>query len=162
MSDKAIHLGELILQTVNSFRDRQAYILQLLGEPREDWATYLLHMCWDLGSACISSLIGGTVSENPQQSRLVTLLVYLWSSYPLRVPLSFPQLLHKSPKLHSMLAFVSRRGSGLSVGRDRRGGQMARRMNGNLRLATLWVWGNITRMCQKPEMGEDPEGPWGR
>jgi hypothetical protein len=41
------------------------------------------------------------------------------------------------------------------VGRDRRDGQMAMRMNGNLQLAKVGVRG-ISRTCQKPEVGRLP------
>jgi hypothetical protein len=46
-------------------------LLQLLEDPHGDWAVHLLYMCQGLIPALICSLVGGSVSESSQGSRLV-------------------------------------------------------------------------------------------
>lgn len=65
--------------------------LQVLGNPHEDQAVHLVHMCGVLRSRACMLFVGVSVSEGPQ-----ALLVFWWSPYTLRVPQSFPQLFHKA------------------------------------------------------------------
>lgn len=78
-----------------SAHSRQQIQGQLLGCPREDQAAPLLHMCRGLGPACVHSLVGGSIFESPQWSRLVDPVgVLVESLSPLRssiLPPTLPQ-----------------------------------------------------------------------
>ena len=65
-----------------------------------------LHICYicvgrPRSSPCVFFLVGGSVSESSKGPDYLTLLVFLWSSYPLWGPQPFPLFFHKSPRAPS-------------------------------------------------------------
>lgn len=43
-----------------------------------------------LGQACVCYLLSGSISESPKGPGYLILLIFLWRSYPYRIPVSNP------------------------------------------------------------------------
>jgi hypothetical protein len=70
--------------------DRQALLVQPLFQlfgthMKAKVHIYYVHVCGGLGLACLCSLVGDSDSESPKGPGYMTLLIFLWSSYPLQV-----------------------------------------------------------------------------
>ena len=87
--DKAAQFGKQNLQAGSRSRVSSAPVL---GDPHEDQAVYLLHICMGprLSSYTVQSL--GAL-KGPGY---LTLLIFLWSPYHFSVPQSFPQLFYNT------------------------------------------------------------------